>query len=765
MTEVNDSRLKVYEQLEVGIQDLERANQRLIIEKNSDKKQIKTISSNTEILESRCEELSQLLNESKQALSIERRKSDRLQQELNSSMPLTDKKIGDHSDQRNKKFLDFNCRAADHHLFEHRNIANSTGVDDRSPTNDSLSLVVVNNMCDKGAVKCEDNEVLVKLISDLELMKRELLTEQKRCAELEEQLMAIIQENQGLQTRLTQNNANEKMMSMHDEFSLLDDVRQGQMCSRCLGVIDGRTENIDEQSSVDQIEDIYEDDEPNMNNVENQSDIELVTNHISHFANCTPGCSYKERFRHSLNLKTIDNSNPYRDLVEKYEALVEVQRTSIASMNNWVTDINNDKANKFSPNIMHLESVGIDANKKVEVVVDKSKQAVVMSNSALGQTQTEFSEVETSSSGFSDDTSNKYTQTDEHPGYFLCSISDGKDCKFSIYDDVSPIDSHFRHRPEYRELFKEIFGVLKKAAQNNEVDEKLPLLEDESHIVNRVTSKTTIVSTVTPVIEQQLEQFIDETQSIASSVTSNHSLAISECITKIERKTAKKHINDFRSNQNNSPMIKEAPSAQLNMYKLKKSVCETKIKPIEENGRILTPIKREPLEYLTVGVGIKKKNRRKHRNLSTFGDRFERQLWDDIDKRSSNNGDYCGNVNYMPKSFETFNTDLRGIGRDVRKRTSDLCNNWNGSQVVIYNRNINKSQSASGRVIELNGIEFYHNTVSQELHKLKKLDLSYADVLRRADTCEHMHSKFRRQRLNENGLNANNIKKNYQHRQ
>ncbi|XP_033243491.1 cerebellar degeneration-related protein 2 isoform X5 [Drosophila miranda] len=293
MTEVNDSRLKVYEQLEVGIQDLERANQRLIIEKNSDKKQIKTISSNTEILESRCEELSQLLNESKQALSIERRKSDRLQQELNSSMPLTDKKIGDHSDQRNKKFLDFNCRAADHHLFEHRNIANSTGVDDRSPTNDSLSLVVVNNMCDKGAVKCEDNEVLVKLISDLELMKRELLTEQKRCAELEEQLMAIIQENQGLQTRLTQNNANEKMMSMHDEFSLLDDVRQGQMCSRCLGVIDGRTENIDEQSSVDQIEDIYEDDEPNMNNVENQSDIELVTNHISHFANCTPGCSYK----------------------------------------------------------------------------------------------------------------------------------------------------------------------------------------------------------------------------------------------------------------------------------------------------------------------------------------------------------------------------------------------------------------------------------------------------------------------------------------
>lgn len=41
LREVNDSRLKIYEQLEVSIQDLERANHRLVIENTSDKKLIR----------------------------------------------------------------------------------------------------------------------------------------------------------------------------------------------------------------------------------------------------------------------------------------------------------------------------------------------------------------------------------------------------------------------------------------------------------------------------------------------------------------------------------------------------------------------------------------------------------------------------------------------------------------------------------------------------------------------------------------------------
>lgn len=41
LREVNDSRLRIYEQLEVSIQDLERANHRLAVDHAADKKHIK----------------------------------------------------------------------------------------------------------------------------------------------------------------------------------------------------------------------------------------------------------------------------------------------------------------------------------------------------------------------------------------------------------------------------------------------------------------------------------------------------------------------------------------------------------------------------------------------------------------------------------------------------------------------------------------------------------------------------------------------------
>lgn len=42
LREVNDSRLRIYEQLEVSIQDLERANHLLVVDNANDKKLLKT---------------------------------------------------------------------------------------------------------------------------------------------------------------------------------------------------------------------------------------------------------------------------------------------------------------------------------------------------------------------------------------------------------------------------------------------------------------------------------------------------------------------------------------------------------------------------------------------------------------------------------------------------------------------------------------------------------------------------------------------------
>lgn len=109
-----------------------------------------------------------------------------------------------------------------------------------------------------------------------------------------------------------------------------------------------------------------------------------------------------------------------------------------------------------------------------------------------------------------DDVYHKSTQTEvlvgSLPGSFLCRISDGNDCQFSIYDDASPVESRFRKTPEYRHLFREIFAVLKRAAEAKDEGESLPLLDDRlpaavhNYIDNYHQPK---VPPVTPAREEQ----------------------------------------------------------------------------------------------------------------------------------------------------------------------------------------------------------------------------------------------------------------------
>lgn len=145
--------------------------------------------------------------------------------------------------------------------------------------------------------------------------------------------------------------------------------------------------------------------------------------------------------------------NPYRDLVDKYEALLEVHNaaftrnrpddmTPVSSLHDELTNatsnkevdaINQQQQNKEDDKLMHATAAAAAA-----AALTGAKRKVHL------QTPTDFSEAETSSSGFSDEISNKFTQTEET---FLCTIADGED-KFSIYDEASPIDSRFRHCPK-----------------------------------------------------------------------------------------------------------------------------------------------------------------------------------------------------------------------------------------------------------------------------------------------------------------------------
>ncbi|KAH8359719.1 hypothetical protein KR093_008617 [Drosophila rubida] len=729
MAEVNDTRLKVYEQLEVGIQDLERSNHRLTLEKSRDKKQIKSLGANIESLEARCEEITQQLEEARQMLSAERRKNEK---------PLQQQRIAAMTEQMflPKQWsgidVDLNATPMDNCAFAVAANANSTGVTEIHDGSMSLSEVgsTSNEVTEAAnaaaaaaaaaavAIKGEDNEELLTLITDLESTRRDFLAEKQRCCELEEQLVAIIQENQTLQSRIAITSTNEEMMSMHDEFSLLDDVRQGQMCSRCLRAMDEQEQasNMDGQSSVAPTEGgVAEDDEQSL----------LGSEFSAQLANNTSVESpAKIDATKLLDLNNTDSPNPYRDLVEKYEALLEVQRTSNARKNG-------EQVTKEQQTLATAKSGNPETSARIEPKTGR------------GRTSTEFSEAETSSSGFSEETCNKHTQTDERPGYFLCSISNGEECKLSIYDDVSPIDAHFQSRPEYRELFKEIFGVLKKAADNKEDGDKSKLTDAADGTQTNVDTGATIL----PAGDEFSVDFGDDTHSIISSVVSDQSFAMSECVTKLERRTAKKHINECKTQENRLPQINSSSVAQLNG-----------LKQIEENGRVYTPVKREPLEFLTVAVGVKKKNRRKNRGLNAQGMRVESPLAQPspLAHPSPHHHARRTRKDFVPIPPEMLATETPSIGRRRPADRSGSGNEWNGSPMIIYNRNMSATRNKrTGRVIELNGVEFHPNTVSQEFHKLKRLDLSYAEVLRRADACELQNQPMRVQRMQQSRWNQN----------
>ncbi|KAL9881854.1 cerebellar degeneration-related protein 2-like isoform 2-T4 [Glossina fuscipes fuscipes] len=747
LREVNDSRLKVYEQLEVGIQELERANHRLLVENTSDKKHIKTLSNNTETLEGRCEELTKQLEEVRQALTAERRKNERFLAEhiKADGSDVTVVKLKHTSQKKSNEGTvdttlpvnyDPSATAPENFSFTFQSSvagrnANSTSIISGDGGGDHENSYNLNMACSS-----DGSDEIIKLVNDLESTKRAFMTEQQRCSELEEQLVAIIQENQTLQGRIAQSSTTEEMRSMHDELSVLDEVRQGQMCSRCLRSMDDRITFNDEQSSMAPTEECEEDEERSLLGLESNRD-DNASEHS------------QAEYRHSMTIKVIPqipdsldlhapgSPNPYRDLVEKYEALLEVQRSSLAHKANNGMSLaeefqSSGEFNQAQKRMFQEAGGGPSTNGDAASSCNGSLSNAASSNAKThknrGRTPTEFSEAETSSSGFSDETSNKYTQTDDRPGYFLCSIGDGEDCKFSIYDDVSPIDSRFRNRPEYRELFKEIFAVLKKAAENKEEGEKLPLLDD-THPTSSVAVAASKVPPVTPANEELPVDFGDDSQSVISSAISEQSFAMSECITKLERKTAKKHINE--KNQENKPPI-AASISQL---------ASSNVKQIVENGRVLTPLKREPLDYLSVGVGVKKKNRRKNRNFSN--DRSESPLALPTPPRI-----YVGSGKKRREMRPFVDTSTasgspsqqsqnNSTGINSRGGRNGTKYEWNGNSMIIYNRSIRGRNSVDASA----GIEYRPSTVSQDLHKLKKLDLSYAEVLRRADACNQHHQQ------------------------
>lgn len=213
------------------------------------------------------------------------------------------------------------------------------------------------------------------------------------------------------------------------------------------------------------------------------------------------------------------------------------------------------------------------------------------------------------------------------------------------------------------------------------------------------------VPPVTPAAEE-LPNFPEvETESVVSSVVSESSVAMSECVTKHERKTAKKKAGQ----ENKTPTKKE-------MF---------------ENGRTLTPHKREPLEYLAFN-NLRKKNKRRNRPGAIDPSDTPAQI------PTSPRFFYAGRkrrervVYEFPKQAQGQTANADGA---TTSNNSDVI--WNGNSITVYNRNMqsNGKTNASGETI----VYRTKSAAAHDLHKLIKLDLSYAEVLRQADQSNKHH--------------------------
>jgi hypothetical protein len=381
--------------------------------------------------------------------------------------------------------------------------------------------------------------------------------------------------------------------------------------------------------------------------------------------------------------------NPYKELVAKYEALLEIQR--------------NVRPKQPQPQSLQEELNSTDfSSLNTKYTTDDEKKS-------RRKTPTDtFSEVETSSSGFSDEISQtKATQTDNSS--FLFTIVDGDDCKFSIYDDAAaaPIENRFRERPKYRDLFKEIFTVLKKAAENKEEGENLPLLDDK---VVEAEENENKVPPVTPATEN-VPDF--DLQSVMSSAVSENSIAISECITKTERKKAKSH---------------------------KKQAAKEEHEPIVQvvGGKLVTPYNRVGLDM--AALNAKKRARRsRQRSRDKYGTSGRDSS---ICSTSSNVSSQMQNENSEAEKINVTPTKLKKIRRPrellhLQTLTTLPAGEWNGNSLTIYNKNAktNNPENFYCRPTTSNGteIQFKSSAASHELRKLKKLDLSYAEVLKKSD--------------------------------
>ncbi|XP_018917753.2 uncharacterized protein Cen isoform X2 [Bemisia tabaci] len=612
LREVNESRLRIYEQLEISIQDLERTNHRLVIDSASDKKQIKSLLANIEALELRCEELQRALDEITVEVEREKIKSKRL--------------------------------------------SACSPIETELPPIDATS------------------EELNDLLKDNQMLKTKNAKCERKIVELQQKISCLLEENEALNedsNKLLQRD--EYIRCLQEEVSTLEQIRQGKLCQLCLQNTDNKfrlTAEDDDESIADSL--LLD---------EKQDAFLKIQNEV---------------------VESSEKQNEhYRDLVEKYNAVIEAQRPPPH------LGLSLQEELQLSGDFNSFNKVQDDSDSETDKPQRKEprkKEFDITSKAAFSSTPTDFSEAETSSSGFSDETSNKGTQTDTHfpPGSLLCAIFDGD--RYSLYDDTSPLEKRFRRIPKYKQLFQEIFEVLSRASAAKDEGEKLPLMHDATPVCENLPK----VPPVTPAQEElplHLITAASDNVSVISeelSETSGSPRDETKTLTKTAAKKLKKQAKQAAKQDlakaaeavlSEQDFSKKTPEEQSEHGSKKKSHGRKKSREIGGSSQPSSPFPTAPSSPALVPKGSPAKVTRRRR--------FEKGVTDSP-VRSAERSSWC-----VPND------------RDLSRRISQEGSN-DSPKHSLYKR----------KQMSVHDFLPYSSSAAQEVAKLKILEKSYADVLK-----------------------------------
>lgn len=652
LREVNNTRLKVYEQLEVSVQDLERANHHLVIENTSDKKLIKSQSVTIENLEIRCEELQKKIDDLTEQLrqhaaspsrssAQQQHQQQQLQQQQSADWETSDTLQGGSEKQR------------------------------AAPSSPKPSQETTE------ATAASDEE-MTALLRQLQDARNQRAREQKKVTELSQQLTTLLQENSALEEQLTElRNKAQDVKSLQDEISTLEEVRRGQLCGRCLRGMDTRTH--DELSIMLDQEEFDDISMAESLISENQRDSEMTV---------------QDTGSKNEGTDELDSANPYRVLVEKYQALLEVQRHCQPRRKDATPAMSLQEELEMSGefNNFYPAASEVAAAPESAKTASRAKPESQAGKKPFSATPTDFSEAETSSSGFSDETSNKATQTDDRPGSFLCSIADGEDCKFSIYDDNSPFESRFRKTPEYRQLFSEIFSVLKRAAEAKDEGEKLPLLDDPAPLQPKYD----------PSFQEDLQsEATDDNQSVMSSMVSS---VVSEPVFRVQTASPANIPKDGKQQSDGKRSSNAAATAS--QQPAKDASCR--------------------MDYVSLNLRVRKKSAAK-KNAVKKAQQNDRTAPDVIPTT---------NPKFVPAKSSGGRRRFKPFNPADYEHSGAL----NGQHTAYPNRSRDRKLFGPARGTNDQQQQQQHNnyeykdfkpsTASEEVARLKRLELSYAEVLR-----------------------------------